>query len=238
MIQSAIAAHAATIIFRRLAVDPLMAFPTGESASQSHGLEPVDPDSSDNQTQQVWVRGLDRCSSQDHFLSTKRASIAGSPIVPAEPLPGHERAPNGDHAVPFLRCQEGVHDGVSATSIPQDKPRRNPGIGSDNRILRPSPGESILVPELRALIPSDVLQVTNPLAIPLDEPAEASSEIRFLGESRLAIQEAWQLEHAQRSLSPDPGSTYSGIPSLLLDSIFLHSPPVTSQRQILPSSEL
>jgi hypothetical protein len=41
---------------------------------------------------------------------------------------------------------------------------------------------------------------------------------------------------AQGSLFSDPGNRYGGIPSPLLDWIFLHSPPVTSQRQMLPRS--
>lgn len=117
----------------------------------------------------------------------------GHPVHPAHPvcpgplarkaLLGDVRTSNADHAVPFRRCHEGMHDGVGAASIPQDELRLNPGIGADDCILWPPPAEAIHVPELRDVVPSDVLQLTDPLAIllmnqPNRRPKSVSSATR------------------------------------------------------------
>src|SRR5437773_10139254 len=59
----------------------------------------------------------------------------------------------------------------------------HPSVWTDHSIVRSAPSKAILVPKLCVQVPTQIIKLSNPLAIFLDKPAETSSKITFSGES-------------------------------------------------------
>jgi hypothetical protein len=61
------------------------------------------------------------------------------------------------------------------------------------------------MPKLCDWIPTDVVQLSDPLSVFFDEPAEAPSMVRLFSRPVLSIENGWQFEHAIERIPPgDP----------------------------------